>query len=53
VSAAIRGRRPAGVRGVSQHSRRRAAEWFKGEWVSLRIYAITREQWGREPHSRA
>ena len=28
------------------------AEWFKGEWVSLSIYAITREQWGREPHSR-
>jgi RimJ/RimL family protein N-acetyltransferase len=29
------------------------AEWFKGEWVSLHIYAITSEQWGREPHSRA
>ena len=28
------------------------AEWFKGEWVSLRSYAIVRGEWGREAHGR-
>jgi RimJ/RimL family protein N-acetyltransferase len=24
------------------------AEWFKGEWCSLRIYALLAHEWGRE-----
>jgi len=28
------------------------ADWFKGEWSTLRIYAILRREWGSDAHAR-